>query len=134
MKTIAAICTALLAGGALAAMPEASARAADLTGTWDVSGTIQHGNVLFTATPVCTFQQAGAQLTGTCKGPNALGPAVGKVEGANVAWQADVKAYTAVGYTGILSFRGTMGPDGVIRGIMTAAGVPGSGPFTEQRR
>lgn len=125
---------ALAAGAVLAAGPTAAA-GLDFSGTWHVSGTIMSGDrVVFSATPTCIFQQAGSTLTGTCKGPNALGPAAGRVDGANIAWQADMKAYTAIGASGVISCAGTVGPDGVIRGRMRYAGLPGLvGAFTAQR-
>lgn len=131
-KAIASWAAALLAVGAISFTPT-STSAADVAGTWNVSGTIQSPRGLFTFTPVCVFQQAGENLSGTCKGPNSQGPAVGTTVGQTVTWQAKVTAYTAIGYTGVISLRGTVGPDGVIRGVMTAAGWPGTGVFTQQR-
>ena len=128
--------SALAAGAALAGASGGAALAADLTGTWSVSGTIvAGGQIVASATPVCTFQQAGSQLSGTCKGPNAVGPAVGTVEGASVAWQWAANADTREGTSNIVRFHGTVGADGVIRGAVTFSAVPGrSGAFTQQRR
>jgi hypothetical protein len=126
----------LAGGAALSIVGGGAALAADLTGTWTVSGTIvADGQIVASATPVCTFQQAGSQLSGTCKGPNAVGPAVGTVEGADVAWQWAASADTREGTSNLVRFRGTMGADGVIRGAVTFSAVPGrSGAFTQQRQ
>jgi hypothetical protein len=108
--------------------------AADLAGTWAVSSTIiAHGHVVGTATPICKFSQAGNQLTGFCKGPNARGPASGIVDGAGLAWQWSTSATTAVGLSGVQSFRGRIYPDGVIRGTSRSSNLPGRGTFTAQR-
>jgi hypothetical protein len=128
--------TALLAGAAIAAVSQHPASAADLSGTWNVSATyISHGALVGTATPVCTFQQTGGRLSGTCKGPNGIGPAAGTVAGGSVAWQWDHTATTPYGATGAGRYRGTVGADGVIRGTATDTALPGvAGAFTQQRQ
>jgi hypothetical protein len=49
-----------------------SAWAADVSGTWTISGPVE---------PVCTITQSGSQLSGSCKGPKAEGPLTGTSEG-----------------------------------------------------
>ena len=134
MKPVLSFCAALVGAGALAAMPLAAA-ARDFSGSWHLSGTIQdNGRLVFTATPVCVFQQAGPKLTGTCKGPNSMGPAAGVVDGATISFQSDVTPISSIGATGALQCSGVLGPDGVIRGQMRFSGLPGLvGAFTAQR-
>ncbi len=136
MKPVLSPSTALLAGAAMAAIFAGSASARSFAGTWSVSATfISGGRVVGTATPVCTFQQAGARISGTCKGPNGLGPAAGTVSGGTVNWQWNHAATTAYGVSGSTRFHGTVGPDGVIRGTAVSTVRPGLiGTFTEQRR
>jgi hypothetical protein len=124
----------LLAGAAIAAMPT-HASALNLSGSWNISGSIQQGGqMIFSFTPRCVFQQAGATLTGTCKGPNSLGPATGRVNGRNVLIQANVVPYTSIGYRGSIQLSGTLAPDNVIRGQMRVSSLPGRiGVFTAQR-
>jgi hypothetical protein len=118
------------------APPPPSREGNDLSGTWVVSAMIEsNGQMAATATPVCTFQQAGARITGTCEGPNALGPASGAVTGDKVAWKWVANAYTAQGTSMTVSFHGMLGHDGVVRGTVTASGLRGLvGHFTQQRQ
>jgi len=136
MRPAISLVTALLAGAAVAAAAGGSAWAADVSGTWSVSATfVSGGRIVSTATPVCTFQQTGDRISGTCKGPNGLGPAAGTVEGGAVAWQWNHTATTPYGLTGSTGFRGELGADGVIRGTATSSNFPGLiGTFTEQRQ
>ncbi len=131
MKAIIALCAALVLG-----LAAGGAGAADFSGSWRMSGTIMDGErLVFTATPVCVFQQAGSLLTGTCKGPNALGPATGSVDGRSVSWTSEMRGYTAVGATGTIDCAGHLDPDGVIRGVLRFSGLPGlTGAFTAERQ
>ena len=93
------------------------------------------GRLAAKTTPVCDFHQLNARLVGTCTGPNGLGAATGTLSGRHVDWQWQVVAYTAVGASGIASFKGDVDPNGVIRGGWTFSGAPGvTGTFTQQRR
>ncbi len=123
-----------LFGVMFAAAVATDVSAADLSGTWAVSSTIiAHGRVMGTATPICKFSQVGTQLNGFCKGPNARGPASGIVDGAALSWRWSTSATTAVGLSGVQSFRGRIYPDGVIRGTSRSSNLPGRGTFTAQR-
>jgi beta-lactamase regulating signal transducer with metallopeptidase domain len=108
----------------------------DLSGAWDVRGAIRApGQAVVGTAPTCEFQQAGSRLAGTCKGPNSLGTAAGKVEGGHVSWQWQATSYTPVGLSGLASFDGEIGPDDVVRGTWSFSGAPGlTGEFTQQRR
>ena len=54
-----------------------SAVAADVSGTWRITGPI---------TPFCTFTQTGSNLSGACRGPGAEGPLTGSIDGQTVKW------------------------------------------------
>ncbi|HTX50406.1 MAG TPA: hypothetical protein VME40_13555 [Caulobacteraceae bacterium] len=131
MKAIQTTLLAVFAGSGLAAVP-AIAGADDFAGTWDIVGAIHaDGPVVLNVTSVCVLQQTGAIIAGTCKGADALGPASGTAVGAKIGWTADVKATAPNGANGLFSFAGVLGADGVIRGEVKYAGLPGRvGTFT----
>lgn len=131
MRAIQTKLIAMFAGAALAAIP-AIASSDDFVGIWDVVGAIHgDGPVVLNVTSVCVFQQTGTIIAGTCRGADALGPASGTAVGAKIGWDADVKATAPNGVNGLLSFAGVLGPDGVIRGEVKWAGMPGRvGTFT----
>jgi beta-lactamase regulating signal transducer with metallopeptidase domain len=114
----------------------APAAGMDLSGTWSINGVFESGGkVIATTTPFCVFQQASGRLTGTCKGPNAMGTATGTVEGQDVTWQWVAVAYTPAGGSGTATYKGALSPDGAIRGSVTFSTIPGlTGAFTQQRR
>ena len=109
-----------------------SAGAANFAGSWAVSGRI--GNpVVATSAPVCVFRQTGNAISGSCKGPNAIGSADGAVNGRTIAWRWHAIATNQVGLSGTVTYRGVWGSDGVIRGTWTHSRVRGYGPFTAQQ-
>ena len=124
-----------LLGGAVAActlvlLSTLIAEAVTFAGTWAVSGRL---GATGSVSPVCVFRQSGIALSGTCKGPNGIGSALGAVRGAAIEWQWHVTRTDPQGYSGIVTFRGTLGADGVIRGSWVFAGATGVGEFTAQR-
>jgi hypothetical protein len=108
----------------------------DLSGTWTFSASVENdGQIAAEAAPVCTFQQTGDRITGTCKGPNAAGPAKGTVKGDKVVWKWVANPYTAGGSSMTLSLDGVLGADGVVRGAATSPVLNGLvGRFTQQRQ
>jgi hypothetical protein len=83
---------------------------------------------------VCVFRQNGNAISGSCKGPNAIGSADGSVNGRAIAWRWHTIASNAVGLNGTATYRGVWGSDGVVRGTWTHSRRPGySGPFTAQK-
>jgi hypothetical protein len=127
----AAVPAALLLGAAFPAL----AADAQVAGAWNLTGQIQAGEQMAVARPVCTFQQAGAALTGTCEGPNSAGPVSGKVAGQHVtfAWRHTPKV--DIGLKGVSTFDGELGADGAIQGAWTYDGLPGAaGNFRAERR
>jgi hypothetical protein len=125
MKKTVSVCAALLAGAALT-FPLSAATAADFEGVWNVAGAIPTGTPeVFSVTGTCVFQQAGASLAGSCKGPRAIGPAAGTVNGLAVSWQIDLTPDAPGGANGTLRLTGILGADGFIRGQMMYSGLPG---------
>jgi hypothetical protein len=115
---------ALLAGAALLAFP-GTASAADFSGNWSIAGHMTTDVGVAQVSPVCKFVQAGGAITGECKGPNGEGPAAGKVFGDKIIWHWNHTATTAYGATGVSSFTGILGSDGVIRGTWGSTMAPG---------
>jgi hypothetical protein len=116
--------------------PAQLAAAADLTGFWQITAQMEdQGQTVAQATPLCEFHEASMRLSGTCKGPNSEGPAIGAVVGNHVTWEWQAKALTAAGGSGTISFKGDIGSDGVIEGTWTADLLPGlTGKFTQRRQ
>jgi hypothetical protein len=123
---VGALGVALLAAGAASAQ-------SNVAGRWHVVGTINDGLNHFQATPTCAFILSGAQLGGTCIGPNGRGPIEGTVSGRSITWTWSHHATNAFGATGITGFEGTVINAGLIRGVMTFSGSPASGRFTASR-
>jgi hypothetical protein len=111
-------------------------KAADLTGVWQVRGSIDEaGNPRAQATPVCEFRQGDRTLTGHCKGPHAEGPASGVIAGRHVSWTWKATATTVIGVSSAAWFQGDIGDDGVIRGTWSLEQLPGlKGAFTQTRK
>ena len=73
---VVSLLPALLAGAAIAVATAGAASAADFSGTWSASAVFeQNGQIVYTTTPVCTFQQSrqpdqrnvqGAQCAWAC--------------------------------------------------------------------
>jgi hypothetical protein len=119
---------------ALAASSLAHAADVDFSGRWSVSGHIRSSNAFFLVAPVCTFQQTGDQVTGTCKGPNGSGSATGIAAGSNISFQWHMVATNAIGLNGLSTFRGELGRDKIIRGVWEFSGAPGlHGQFSAQK-
>jgi hypothetical protein len=83
--------------------------------------------------PVCTLRQSGDALSGTCRGPNGVGTATGELNGARILFQWHVARTNAIGMSGVATFHGVLGPDGVIRGTWTFTGFNATGSFTAIR-
>jgi hypothetical protein len=124
---VACASLALLSAGA------ASAKTPNIAGVWQVQGEIRYGNAFGTATPTCTFHQAGGTLSGECVGPNGRGPLQGMIAGDKVSWTWSHVATTAVGVNGVTTFNGTYVDSHLIRGAMSDPRYPVSGSFTQTR-
>jgi len=125
------MCGAL--GLALASAGAAGAATVNIAGTWQVSGQMESGGAVFMANPSCEFEQVGHRVSGTCIGPHATGPVTGVVEGRSVSWTWTHRATDLVGLSGVTNFNGTYVDVHLIRGDMTAPGVPAVGSFTQTR-
>jgi hypothetical protein len=110
-----------LVGLAFFAFCPSQAGAADFGGSWSVSATrhVATNRVaggLEAASPVCVFRQTGNAVTGSCKGPAAVGPVDGTVSAQSIVWLWHRMAMTWGGVSGTATFTGARGPDGVISG------------------
>ena len=100
--------------------------AADLSGVWKVEGNIADTDV----SPVCTFKQTDAKLTGTCKVVQAGDSAVtGQVDGNKVSFQYEVD-YQGVHY--VLIYRGVLDSDTAMKGGFTVG--EGESTFTAKKQ
>lgn len=71
----------------------------------------------FTATPLCTFQQTGEQISGTCEDAGGTGSAEGFVSGNQLSFVWHTAGYGGRGFNpGDLRFNGTLERDGTISG------------------
>jgi hypothetical protein len=122
----------MLGLGVLAA-GAASAQPVNIAGTWEVAGQMTAGGVVYAANPTCRFEQVGERISGACIGPNATGPATGVVSGRTISWSWTHRATTLAGISGVTNFNGAYGDRHLIRGEMSAPGIPGVGSFTQTR-
>jgi hypothetical protein len=117
-----------------AALAAGSAWADSVAGTWRINGTFMYGGrVVSTATPTCTFQQVGSVVSGTCRGPGAIGPITGQVVRGAVSLRWAHTAIAPNGITGYTDFNGGFVNSRLVRGTITSPDMPGSGPFTMAR-
>ena len=100
--------------------------AADISGVWKVEGNIADTDV----SPVCTFKQTDAKLTGTCK-PLQVGDSAvtGQVDGNKVTFQYEVD-YQGVHY--VLIYRGVLDSDTAMKGGFTVGDAEGA--FTAKKQ
>ena len=123
--------------GLAAALGAGAAAAADagVGGTWSITGRIEAAGALAVAQPVCTFQQQGAAVSGSCEGPNSKGPVSGSVAGQHVTLQWRHTPKTDPGLAGVSTFDGELGADGTIAGAWTYDGLPDAkGTFKAVRK
>jgi len=108
---------------------------ANFAGTWTFTGTIVARGATFVTAPVCVLRQMGDRLAGTCKGPNAIGSADGLVNGRTISltWHSISTNPATRGRTGVGTFKGTWGSDGIIHGSFVGTAFPGVGKFTGQK-
>jgi hypothetical protein len=101
--------------------------AADVTGAWDLTMTWS-GNT--TSTGVCTFEQTGERLTGTCGGDDKF-PISGQVTDNRISWEFKVEQN---GNKGRMAFDGE--PDEAGTTIKGSCRIVGSrqGTFTLVKR
>jgi hypothetical protein len=122
-----------LAGFALLAGAPQPAAAASFAGNWYVRGQLYYGRFFGQVNPVCTFRQSGSAISGECRGPNAVGPVSGSVNGNRILWQWRTTATTPIGTTGVITFHGTAAGN-EIQGTWTTSAAPGGvGTFKQTR-
>lgn len=110
-----AVATSVIVSGGMAAAAGA-ASAPDFTGKWVVTGSMSGDNGEETISPTCTFKQDGGDLSGSCKGPSGLGSLDGAVDGKSIVWHWKRVATNSDVLDATITFRGSLGSDGVIRG------------------
>jgi len=99
--------------------------AADVSGTWDVDGSVYGNAVKFP----CTLKQAGGTLSGTAHVQDKDQPVTGTVEDKTVTFRFEVE------YNGApleMVFTATLGSDQEMSGTIAVAGV--SGDFTAKKQ
>ena len=90
--------------------------AADVSGTWTLTGDVVGNPVNMT----CTFKQDAAKITGTCVGDNGSIPTTGSVDGDTLVFQHSVQSYDLT-YTGRIDAAGA-----AMQGEIAVAGVTGT--------
>jgi hypothetical protein len=115
-----------IAAAALVLIP-AGAHAAGLSGVWKVHGAFT-GVITYTA--LCTFKQTGTNLAGPCvdQTNNTNSAATGTVKGGAVEF---TYVATFKGITAHLDYKGTLQPDGTLKGVIATGGPQGA--FTANR-
>lgn len=96
--------------------------AADISGKWNIQGSID-GNEI---TAACTFTQTSDDLAGTCVRPEGPAKAAGKVDGQKVTWSYDID-YNGSPLT--MKYDGTV-DSGKITGTITVVQYGAGGDFT----
>lgn len=102
----------------------AAAATVDVAGTWDCVVETQQGS----GTPVFTFKQDGAKLTGTYKGQFGEAPVTGTIKGNAISFSVTVNVGEAlkIEYTGVV--------DGAAMKGTTKFGSDAEGTFTAKKR
>jgi hypothetical protein len=103
----------------------APSQAVEISGPWKIDS--QNG-----PSPICGFEQAGNNLTGSCIGPNAKGTITGTIVGDQVRWRWQWVAYTA-NSSAAFDFIGTLTPNNTITGWVFRRGTNLSLNFTAKR-
>jgi len=97
-----------------------------MAGSWRLSLNV-NGN---TYAMLCTFQQDGEKLSGTCKSTEGENPLSGRVQGAKITWQHQTP------YNGeilTLTYSGTISSATEIKGTLDVQPYAVAGDFTGQK-
>jgi hypothetical protein len=106
----------------------------DFSGKWVVSGTLSSDTAEETISPTCTFTQKDGALSGSCKGGSGIGSIDGAADGNTIAWTWKRIATNDQVLDATITFRGTLGSDGVIRGQWKDENIENEvGTFVAQR-
>jgi hypothetical protein len=113
-------------------LPSRTDAAASITGKWNFVATMLAGGVRTNGSTVCSLQQLGSNVEGTCAGASGGGPATGTIKGKTI--QLQVRAVPSTGFLSVLTFRGTLAGASQMRGTWTISTHPGgSGTFNAVR-
>jgi hypothetical protein len=106
------------------------ASAANFAGTWTFTGIMRTAQT----SPVCVFRQVGSTISGSCKGPNAIGSAAGIVNGNAILFHWSHIPTNPRSFRGTATYHGVWGGDGVVRGTWVDTAIWGEvGNFTGQK-
>jgi hypothetical protein len=104
------------------------ANAADVSGTWHVTGSVSDNPVDAT----CTFTEKDAALTGTCvRKDKGTVDATGSVKGQTIEWHYNSE-YNGDAIT--ITYSGTLGKDGGISGTIVVDPYRATGEFTATKK
>jgi hypothetical protein len=102
-----------------------AARAGEMSGTWDVEGSVEGHPVNY----ACTFLQEGDRLSGTARVQEKDIPVAGTFDGTKVTWAFEVEHE---GAPLELVFTGTLTSENEITGTIAVAST--GGQFTAKRQ
>lgn len=130
MKTILAFFVAV----AVIAVASTVLAKTDVSGKWVVSGTLSSDSAEEVISPTCTFKESDGALSGSCKGSSGLGSIDGAADGDSIVWTWKRIATNDKVLDATITFRGTLGSDGVIRGQWKDSNIDDEvGTFVAQR-
>jgi hypothetical protein len=109
----------------------AAAPAADVSGSWNVMGSVQGDQAGGTFSANCTFQQKDEKFDGVCTRASGDSQASGHVNGRSVDFQYDIDN---AGATRTFLFNGTLDEAGTaMTGAVSLSGI-GEGTFTANKQ
>ena len=103
-----------------------AALASDVSGTWIANVETDAGS----GSPTFVFKQTGDQITGTYTGAFGEAKITGTVKGNQITWGWES---TATGEATKITYTGTLGDDGKIKGTVDLGSV-GKGTFTASKK
>jgi hypothetical protein len=99
---------------------------------WNFVATMLSGTVHTNVATVCSLQQFGSKVTGSCTGVTGGGSASGSINANTI--QLPVRSVPSTGFLSVLTFRGTLATATQMRGTWTISTRPGgSGTFNAVR-
>ena len=118
---MAILCAAL----GFSTLASAEVAPVNISGAWKIES--KNG-----PSPVCGFEQAGNNITGSCTGPNANGTITGTIFGEQVRWHWQWGTY-AGNAAAAFDFKGILRPDNTITGVVKRPEIGLSLNFTAKR-
>jgi hypothetical protein len=112
-------------GGVVLSSTSAEGAPVNISGPWIIDS--QNG-----PSPICGFEQAGNNLTGSCIGPKAKGTITGTIIGEQVHWRWQWVTFTS-NSAAAFDFVGTLRPDNTITGMVERREIGLSLNFTARK-